>query len=152
MRSWKLFHSGNEFICDDGCSRKCLRGVVVSLQMITRRFAGVLIVECSGRLVLGEESANLRCLVRDHLTESKQLVLDLGKVSYIDSGGLGVLVGLYSTATKVGGAIRLANLNPGLEDILQITKVFTFFEVFERAEDAAAAFNSLAGQSTPEEW
>ena len=78
--------------------------------------------------------------------------LDLGKVSYIDSSGLGVLVGLYSTATKVGGGIKLANLNPGLEDILQITKVFTVFEVFERAEDAAAAFNRLAGQSAPEEW
>jgi anti-sigma B factor antagonist len=124
----------------------------MSLQMITRTFAGVLIVECSGRLVLGEESANLRHLVRDHLTESKQLVLDLGKVSYIDSSGLGVLVGLYSTAAKVGGGLKLANLNPGLEDILQITKVFTVFEVFERAEDAAAAFNSLAGQSGPEEW
>lgn len=124
----------------------------MSLQMMTRTFAGVLIVECSGRLVLGQESASLRHLVRDYLTESKQLVLDLGKVSYIDSSGLGVLVGLYSTATKVGGGIKLANLNPGLEDILQITKVFTVFEVFERAEDAAAAFNSLAGQSGPEEW
>jgi hypothetical protein len=49
-------------------------------------------------------------------------------------------------------SIKLANLNPGLEDILQITKVFTVFEVFERAEDAAAALNSVAGQSAPEEW
>ena len=94
----------------------------MSLHMITRMFAGVLIVECSGRLVLGEESANLRHLVRDHLIESKQVVLDLGKVTYIDSSGLGILVGLYSTATKVGGGIKLANLNPGLEDILQITR------------------------------
>jgi anti-sigma B factor antagonist len=124
----------------------------MSLHMITRMFAGVLIVECSGRLVLGEESANLRHLVRDHLIESKQVVLDLGKVSYIDSSGLGILVGLYSTATKVGGGIKLSNLNPGLEDILQITRVFTVFEVFDRAEDAAAAFNRLAGQSAADEW
>jgi anti-sigma B factor antagonist len=124
----------------------------MSLHMITRMFAGVLIVECSGRLVLGEESANLRHLVRDHLIESKQVVLDLGKVSYIDSSGLGILVGLYSTATKVGGGIKFANLNPGLEDILQITRVFTVFEVFDRAEDAAAAFNRLAGQSAADEW
>ena len=124
----------------------------MSLQMITRTFAGVLIVECSGRLVLGEESASLRHLVRDHLTESKQVVLDLGKVTYIDSSGLGVLVGLYTTAKRLGGAIKLANLYPGLEDILQITKVFTVFEVFDRAEDAAAAFNPLAGQSAPNEW
>jgi anti-sigma B factor antagonist len=124
----------------------------MSLHMITRMFAGVLIVECSGRLVLGEESANLRHLVRDHLIESKQVVLDLGKVTYIDSSGLGILVGLYSTATKVGGGIKLANLNPGLEDILQITRVFTVFEVFDRAENAAAAFNHLAGQSAADEW
>ena len=124
----------------------------MSLHMITRMFAGVLIVECSGRLVLGEESANLRHLVRDHLIESKQVVLDLGKVSYIDSSGLGILVGLYSTATKVGGGIKLANLNPGLEDILQITRVFTVFEVFDRAENAAVAFNRLAGQSAADEW
>ena len=124
----------------------------MSLQMTTRTFAGVLIVECSGRLVLGDESANLRHLVRDLLNEYKQVVFDLGKVRYIDSSGVGVLVSLYTTAQKGGGGIKLANLNPGLRDILQITKVVTVFEVFERAEDAAASFNPLAGQSTPEEW
>jgi anti-sigma B factor antagonist len=124
----------------------------MSLQMITRTFAGVLIVECSGRLVLGEESANFRHLVRDLLNEYKQVVFDFGKVSYIDSSGLGVLVALYTTAQKVGGAIKLANLNPRLQDLLQITKVVTVFEVFERAEDAVATFNPLAGKSMPEEW
>jgi len=124
----------------------------MSLQMITRTFAGALVVECSGRLILGEESANLRHLVRDQLNEYKQVVLDFGKLTYIDSSGLGVLVGLYATARKAGGGIKLANLNPHLRDVLQITKVVTVFEVFERAEDAAASFNPLAGQSKPEEW
>ena len=124
----------------------------MSLQMITRTFAGVLVVECSGRLVLGEESANLRHLVRDLLNEYKQVVFDIGRLTYIDSSGLGVLVGLYAAAQRVGGGIKLANLNPHLRDILQITKVVTVFEIFERAEDAAASFNALAGQSTPEEW
>lgn len=124
----------------------------MSLQMITRTFAAVLVVECSGRLVLGEESANLRHLVRDLLNEHKQVVLDLGKVTYIDSSGLGVLVGLYAAAQKVGGAVKIANLNLQLRDMLQITKVVTVFELFDRAEDAAASFNSLAGQSAPEEW
>src|SRR5262245_66500619 len=107
----------------------------MSLQMITRTFAGVLVVECSGRLVLGEESANLRHLVRDLLNEYKQVVFDLGKLTYIDSGGLGVLVGLYATSQKVGGGIKLANLNPHMRDVLQITKVVTVFEIFDRAED-----------------
>jgi anti-sigma B factor antagonist len=124
----------------------------MSLQMITRTFAGILIVECSGRLVLGEESANLRHLVRDLLNENNQVVLDLGKVTYIDSSGLGVLVGLYAAAQKVGGAVKIANLNLQLRDMLQITKVVTVFELFDRAEDAAASFNPLAGQSAPEEW
>jgi anti-sigma B factor antagonist len=123
----------------------------MSLQMITRTFGGVLIVECNGRLVLGEESANLRHLVRDQLAEYKQVVLDLGKVSYVDSSGLGVLVGLYTTAKKIGGGIKLANLNPHMKDMLQITKVYTVFEVFDRAEDAAAVFNRLAGQRSPGE-
>jgi len=124
----------------------------MSLQMITRTFAGVLVVECSGRLVLGEESANLRHLVRDLLNEHKQVVLDLGNVTYIDSSGLGVLVGLYAAAKKIGGTVKIANLNVRLRDILQITKVVTVFELFDRAEDAAASFNPLAGQSAPEEW
>jgi anti-sigma B factor antagonist len=124
----------------------------MSLQMNTRTFAGALIVECSGRLVLGEESANLRHLVRDHLADHKKVVVDLGNVSYIDSSGLGVLVGLYSTAQRAGGGIKLAKLNPLLQDMLQITKVFTVFEVFDRAEDAATSFNTNAGQCAPGEW
>jgi anti-sigma B factor antagonist len=127
-------------------------GIAMSLQMTTRTFAGVLIVACSGRLVLGEESANLRHLVRDHLTENKQIVIDLGNVSYIDSSGLGVLVSLYTTAQKAGGGIKLAKLNPFLRDMLQITRVYTVFEVFDRPEDAAVSFNANAGQSVPGEW
>lgn len=124
----------------------------MSLQTTTRTFAGVTIVECSGRLVLGQESANLRHLVKDVLTESKQIVLDLGDVSYIDSSGLGILVSLYASAQKLGAGIKLANLSPRLKDVLQITKLLTVFEVFDRAEDAAAVFNPTAGQSKPEEW
>jgi anti-sigma B factor antagonist len=86
------------------------------------------------------------------LTDQKQVVVDLGNVSYIDSSGLGVLVGLYTTARRAGGGIKLAKLSPLLQDMLQITKVFTVFEVFDRAEDAAASFNADAGQVRPGEW
>jgi anti-sigma B factor antagonist len=124
----------------------------MALQMNTRTFAGALIVECSGRLVLGEESANLRHLVRDHLSECKQVVVDLGKVNYIDSSGIGVLVALYSTAKRAGGEIKLAKLSPLLEDTLQLTKILTVFDVFDRAEDAATSFDANAGQCAPGEW
>ncbi len=124
----------------------------MSLQMNTGTLGGVTIVECRGRLVLGEESANLRHLVKDVLTESKYVVLDLGGVSFIDSSGLGVLAGLFSSARKVGGDIKLANLDRQMKGLLQMTRLLTVFEVFDRAEDAAASFNRAAGQSTPAEW
>ncbi|HYL47299.1 MAG TPA: STAS domain-containing protein [Candidatus Limnocylindrales bacterium] len=104
------------------------------------------------RLVLGEESANLRHLVRDHLLECNQVVVDLGNASYIDSSGIGVLVSLFSTAKRAGGGIKLAKLSPQLENTLQITKILTVFEVFDRAEDAATSFNTNAGQCAAGEW
>ena len=122
------------------------------LQMTTRNLAGVAIVECRGRLVLGDESANLRHLVKDVLTESKHVVLDLGGVTFIDSSGLGVLAGLLNSARNVHGEIKLANLDGRLKGVLQMTRLLTVFEVFDRPEDAAASFNLAAGQSTPAEW
>ena len=105
-----------------------------------RRLGGVVVVDCRGRIVLGEESSTLRILVKDLLTKSRQIVLELGEVAYIDSAGLGALVGLYTSARNAGGDIKLANLGPRLRDLLQITRLYTVFEVFATAEDAAAAF------------
>ena len=73
----------------------------MALRMTTRSFADTTIVECSGRIVLGDESANFRYLVKDLLTKCKQVVLDLGGVTYIDSIGLGVLVGLLTSAQVI---------------------------------------------------
>jgi anti-sigma B factor antagonist len=119
----------------------------MTLQMITRSLADTRIVECSGRIVLGDESANFRDLVKDLLTKCKQIVLDLGGVTYIDSIGLGVLVGLLISAQKAGGNIKLANLKPRLIDVLGVTKLMTLFETFNRAEDAAQSFNPGAGEA-----
>jgi anti-sigma B factor antagonist len=113
----------------------------MALQMTTRSFANTTIVECSGRIVLGDESAKFRQLVKDLLAECKQIVLDLGGVTYIDSIGLGVLVGLLISAQTAGGNIKLANLKPRLIDVLGVTKLMTLFETFNRAEDAAHSFN-----------
>jgi anti-sigma B factor antagonist len=113
----------------------------MALKITTRSFADATIVECSGRIVLGDESANFRYLVKDLLTKCKQIVLDLGGVTYIDSIGLGVLVGLLISAEKGGGRIKLANLKPRLIDVLGVTKLMTLFETFDRAEDAAQSFN-----------
>ena len=124
----------------------------MALEMTTRSVVGASVIACSGRIVLGEESAKLRHVVKEALGEGNHIVLDLGGVNHIDSTGLGVLVGLHASARKSGGAIKLANLNSRLRDVLGITRLLTIFEVFDTAEDAAATFNPLAGQVTPGEF
>jgi anti-sigma B factor antagonist len=121
------------------------------LELTTRSVAGSTVISCSGRIVLGDESAKLRHVVKEELEECNQIVLDLGGVGHIDSTGLGTLVGLHASARKAGGSIKLANLNRHLCDVLGITRLLTIFELFDSAEDAAATFNTLAGLVTPEE-
>jgi anti-sigma B factor antagonist len=73
-----------------------------------------------------------------------RLVLNLGDVNYIDSGGLGTLVGLYTTAQSTGGALKLARLTPRVGDLLQVTKLVTIFEVFDSEEQAIESFRKGA--------
>jgi len=122
------------------------------LELSTRSVAGCTVISCNGRIVLGDESAKLRQVVKEELAECNQIVLDLGGVAHIDSTGLGTLVALYTSARNVGGGIKLANISSHLYDVLGISRLLTIFELFESADDAAGTFNRLAGQSTPEEY
>ena len=108
----------------------------MQLKMSTRTVKGILVLDCNGRIVFGEESADLRDTVKRLLGETKQLVLNLGGVNYIDSGGLGTLVALYTTAHNASGSIKLCNLTQRVGDLLQVTKLLTVFEVYD-TEDAA---------------
>ncbi len=99
-----------------------------------------MVVDCSGRLVFGEESASLRDAVKKLLAQSPKVVLNLQEVNHIDSGGLGTLVSLYTTARNAGGSVKLASLSQRVGDLLQITKLLTIFEVFENEEAAAKSF------------
>ncbi len=112
----------------------------MQLKMSTRSTHGVLVVDCSGRLVFGEESARLRSNVKDLLAQSPNVVLNLREVNYMDSGGLGTLVSLYTTARSAGGAVKLASLSQHVGNLLQITKLLTVFEVFDDEEAAAESF------------
>ena len=112
----------------------------MSLKVETRELEGVTVVACHGRIVLGDESAGMRQTLKRALTSSKHLVLDLSGVTYIDSTGLGTLVGVYSSARGAGADIKLAGLNQRLRDLLQITKLVTVFEVYESVQEALAAF------------
>ena len=116
----------------------------MQLRMSTRTVEGVLVVDCSGRVVFGEESASLRNTVKKLLAGSPRVVLNLHEVNYIDSGGLGTLVSLYTTARSAGGAVKLARLSQRVGDLLQITKLLTVFEVFDDEEVAAQSFKKDA--------
>lgn len=104
----------------------------------------VLFVDCIGRIVFGEESAVLRDTVKKLLLTSKRTVLNLAGITYIDSGGLGTLVGLYTSARNAGGALKLANLTPRVGDLLQVTKLVTIFEIFSNEKEAAESFGKGA--------
>jgi anti-sigma B factor antagonist len=116
----------------------------MQLKLNNRIVKGVTIVDCSGRIVFGEESALLRDTLKKLITENSQIVLNLGGVSYIDSGGLGTLVALYTSAHNAGGAVKLANLTQRVGDLLQVTKLLTVFEVYDGEDKAIQSFGKGA--------
>src|SRR5205807_6125757 len=108
----------------------------------TRQVDGVTIVDLSGRITLGEGSVVLRDTIKDLLGKNqKKILLNLGDVSYIDSSGIGELVSGFTTVTNSGGNLKLLNLNKRVKDLLQITKLYTVFDVHE---DEAGAIRSFA--------
>jgi anti-sigma B factor antagonist len=108
----------------------------------TRQAGSVMIVDISGRIELGEESAALRDMVCDLLSKGqKQILLNLGDVHYIDSSGLGTLVSAFTSVRKQGGELKLVNLTNKVRDLMQITKLYTVFDI---TNDEAAAVRSFA--------
>lgn len=116
----------------------------MQMRMSTRSIEGVLVVDCSGRLIFGEESARLRETVKGLLAQSPKVVLNMHEVNYIDSGGLGTLVSLFTSARNAGGALKLASVSQRVGDLLQLTKLFTIFEVFDDEQAAARSFRPQA--------
>jgi anti-sigma B factor antagonist len=111
----------------------------------TRQVGDVSIVDISGKIVLGEESAALRVVVADLLAKGqKKILLNLAEVSYIDSSGLGHLVSTFTTVRKQGGELKLLNLNNKVHDLMQITRLYTVFDV---SDNEAAAVKSFAQSS-----
>ena len=113
----------------------------MTLKIETRQADGVTIMCCQGRIVFGEEAAALRENLKRVLSSTRQIVLNLAAVTYIDSGGLGTLVGVYSSARASGADIKLTGLGQRLRDVLQITKLVTVFEVYDTEQEAIATFH-----------
>jgi anti-sigma B factor antagonist len=98
-------------------------------------------VDVAGRITLGEGSSALRDALRDMINKNqKKILLNLGEVNYIDSSGIGELVSGFTTVTNSGGQLKLLNLNKRVKDLLQITKLYTVFDVHE---DEAGAIRSF---------
>jgi len=113
----------------------------MSCKVSMREVAGVAVIDVSGRLTLGEGSGMLRDSIRQALNRGhRKIVVNVADVTYIDSAGLGELVGSYATVTNLGGQLKLLNAQHRVHDLLQITKLFT---VFEPLTDEAEAIRSF---------
>ena len=113
----------------------------MSMKSITRQVNGITIVDLSGRITLGEGSVLLRDMVRDLVTKGqRKILLNLGDVTYIDSSGIGELVSAFTTVRNQGGELKLLNLTKKVHDLLQITKLYTVFDVKDDEATAVAAF------------
>ncbi len=107
----------------------------------TRKVDNVTIVDLSGRITLGEGSVVLRDTIRDLISKGdKKILLNLGEVTYIDSSGIGELVSAFTTVRNQGGELKLLNLTKKVHDLLQITKLYTVFDV---KDDETAAIQSF---------
>jgi anti-sigma B factor antagonist len=116
-------------------------GIEVTIKANTRQVDGVTVVDLSGRITLGEGSTILRDTVRGLLGRGqKKILLNLGDVNYIDSSGIGELVSGYTTVTNQGGQLKLLNLTKKVRDLLQITKLYTVFDVFDEETTAIRSF------------
>ena len=117
---------------------------LMSLKINIRETAQAAILDMSGRLTLGEALGDFRDSIREALAgEQKNILLNLAEVSYIDSSGLGQMIGSYATITSRGGQMKLLNLQKKVKDLMQITKLIT---VFESYTDEKAALGSFAAK------
>ena len=114
----------------------------MTMKSNTRQVDGVTIVDLSGRITLGEGSVVLRDTVRDLIGKgNKKILLNLGDVNYIDSSGIGELVSAFTTVRNQGGELKLLNLTKKVHDLLQITKLYTVFDVKDDETSAVKSFS-----------
>jgi anti-sigma B factor antagonist len=113
----------------------------VSMKATNRQVEGVSVVDMSGRITLGEGSVVLRDTIRDLIGKGqKKILLNLGDVTYIDSSGIGELVSAFTAVRREGGELKLLNLTKKVHDLLQITKLYTVFDI---KDDEAAAIKAF---------
>jgi anti-sigma B factor antagonist len=115
----------------------------VTLRGTCREIGDVAIVDFSGKITLGEGSATLRTTVKELVSQGhRKILLNLGDVDYIDSSGIGELVGAYTTVRSASGELKLMQLTKRVKDLIQITRLFTVFDVQSDESAAITSFRS----------
>ena len=114
----------------------------MALELETREVAHVTILDVKGRIVLGDEIGELRDRVRSLVADGKKkIILNLAEVDYIDSSGVGELVGSYTTVRNAGGELKLLNLTQKVHDVLHVTKLYTVFDIRDDEFTAVKSFD-----------
>ena len=117
----------------------------MSLKINVRESGDILILDLTGRITLGEEAASLRDTLKEQIDSGrKNILLNLAEVTYIDSSGLGQLVGSFATVTSRGGQLKLLNLQKRLHELMQVTKLITVFEVYTTEPAALRSYAASA--------
>jgi len=118
------------------------RPVLMPLTIDIREESHVTILDIKGRIVLGEETHQLRDAVRGLVAEGKRkIILNLAEVDYIDSSGVGELVGSFTTVRNAGGELKLLNLTQKVQDVLHVTKLYTVFDIRDDEFTAVKSFD-----------
>jgi anti-sigma B factor antagonist len=111
------------------------------MKVATRQVDGITILDLSGRITLGEGSVTLRDAVHDVLAKgSKKILLNLENINYIDSSGIGELVSGFTSVRNAGGELKLLNLTKKVHDLLQITKLYTVFDIWDNEASAITSY------------
>ena len=119
------------------------------MKITIRQIHDVTIADISGRIVLGEECAALREAVQDLMDKgNRKIIFNLAMVDYIDSSGLGNLIGVFARVRKQGGELKLLKLTNKIHDLLQITKLYTIFEIMDDEAEAVNSFDKAAAASS----
>ena len=117
----------------------------MALTAKVRRVGSVAIVDLNGKITLGENTGILRDELRSLLSQgNKNIILNMKDVGYVDSAGLGELVGVYTTAANQGGSVKLLHLQGKMKDLMQVTKLHTIFPAFENEQEAVSSFGASA--------
>jgi anti-sigma B factor antagonist len=111
------------------------------MQIAERESGTVTVLDLSGKITMGEDGTLLKDKLQSLLHQGKKNILfNLGQVSYVDSAGLGAIVSAYTTVTREGGTLKLANVTKKLQDLLSITKLLTVFETFDSEDEALRSY------------